>query len=203
MTQISFKNLISTYPEIVQQLGHEQFGEINGLDLINYEFSHDDFNNKLRNCCVAELRDITAFLNKRILVDDVDYAGVKEFITEFGINNNSKKEFILNTDENMDKFRTASVLGRIAEKVIENEHAFLKKICTKVFDNSTMLIIAKVGEDLKISKEQLQSEFTKTTIEYFTHSNKFKMPIVTDIITKYKNNDPELDKTLIDSIYPS
>lgn len=203
MKQVSFKTIISTYPEIAQQLGKDQFGEINGLDIINPEFSHDDFNKKIRNCCVAELRDITAFLNRKILVDDVDYSGVKEFFTEFGINNQGQKEFVLNTDENMNKFRTASVLGRIAEKIIENEYSLLKKMSSQVFENSTMLIIAKVGEDLKISKEQLESEFTQTVIDYFTHSSKFKMPIVTDIITKFKQKDPELDRTLIDSIYPS
>jgi hypothetical protein len=202
MSQVSFKQILSLYPDIRSYFGSIQIGDVSGLDIISFEVDPDVLRSSLQTNCVAESRDLIEVMRRGFSINDIQYQSMKEFATEFSIADGEKRQFIFNTPEVLQKIKECVMAGMVAEKFFDDNFALMRKMSQVVFDRSSLMIIERIGSN-DIAIDTLKKEFEQSVIEYTTKSDTFKVPKMVKLFSQFKGNDVELDRNLIDMVYPN
>lgn len=201
MNKIDFKQILELYPDIRSYFSSIEIGDVSGLDIINFELGADTLHSSLRENAVAEARDLLAHVRASLTVNDVQYRSMKEFAENFAIPNGEKMEFPFNCDEVLNKIKDCSIIGLIAEKVFDNNCETVRKMSRQVFDRSSYKIIERIGSN-GLSLEQVKGDFEAMAVEYTNKSSSFTIPKMVELFSQYKNQEKELDITLIDMVLP-
>lgn len=202
MNTITFKRILELYPDVRSYFSTIIIGDVSGLDIINFELSSDNFASMIRGNSVSELRDLMAVIKRKITIDDVDYSSVKDFAENFSIPDGEKRFFPFNQSEVFKKIHDCNIIGMIATKMLENNCEVMQKMSNQVFDRSSLTIIERTGS-AGLSIEEVKKDFSSMVKEYTEKSESFKIPKMVDLYSKFKGQDKDLDKTLIDMVLPA